>query len=46
MYTRVKTQAEIEAITGFTAGKVAMRLSRIRRRLADQLNQDRKEGSR
>jgi RNA polymerase sigma factor (sigma-70 family) len=30
---------EIEAVTGFTAGKVAMRLSRVRRHLAEQLNQ-------
>ena len=32
--------AEIEEVTGFTAGKVAMRLFRIRRRLAERLNQE------
>jgi RNA polymerase sigma-70 factor (ECF subfamily) len=34
---------EIEAATGFTAGKVAMRLSRVRKRLAEQLNQTQSE---
>ena len=37
---------EIEAVTGFTAGKVAMRLSRVRRHLAEQLNQAGTEGAR
>jgi len=40
LYLEGLPTAEIEEVTGFTAGKVAMRLFRIRRWLAERLNQD------
>jgi len=39
LYLEGLPAAEIEEVTGFTAGKVAMRMFRIRRRLAERLNQ-------
>jgi RNA polymerase sigma-70 factor (ECF subfamily) len=39
LYLEGLSSGEIEAVTGFTAGKVAMRLSRAKRRLAEQVNQ-------
>jgi RNA polymerase sigma-70 factor (ECF subfamily) len=46
LYLEGLPAAEIEEVTGFSSGKVAMRLSRIRRRLADQLNENVTEGRR
>jgi RNA polymerase sigma-70 factor (ECF subfamily) len=46
LYLEGLSPAEIEEVTGFTPGKVAMRLSRIRRRLAEQLNEPQKEEAR
>jgi RNA polymerase sigma-70 factor (ECF subfamily) len=43
LYLEGLSIAEIEAVTGFTEGKVAMRLSRARKRLAERLNQVRME---
>jgi RNA polymerase sigma-70 factor (ECF subfamily) len=46
LYLEGLSLAEIEAVTGFTSGKTAMRLTRIRRRLADQLSEVRTGGGR
>lgn len=46
LYLEGLSIGEIEAVTGFTKSKVAMRLSRARRRLAEQLAPDRTEQKR
>jgi RNA polymerase sigma-70 factor (ECF subfamily) len=37
LYLEGLSTSEMESVTGFTAGKIAMRLTRIRKRLAQQL---------
>ncbi len=46
LYLEGLSTAEIHAVTGFTGGKIAMRLSRLRRRLAELLHQAAKEETR